>query len=529
MLSRLQLAIVGLLLGLPVILFAGIGAWALWKTGHWLWLSWSIPLCWGLAWLLLRWWGKSVVAPAPVLDRTHWTPRDEAAAEIVRQEQQRAGDIPIDRLTDTRFYLDATQELAVKIARHYHPNAADPVGNLTVLEILAATQLVAEDLEEWFQRYVPGSHLITVAQWRLFAQAPKWWQVAANIGWVASILMNPANIGRYFVSRLAVDPLSKELQGGLLVSFYVLYLRQVGYYLIEMNSGRLRGGAAAYRAHMRRLQPERSEAAPASDGADAALPVAVDVSIAVIGQVKAGKSSLVNSLLGEQKAVVDVLPSTRSIQRYRLTTVDDAGPDATLTLLDTPGYGEAGASPQQFAETLEAVRRADVVLLVLDAKSPAKEADAKVVDELASWFRDHPQFKPPPIVGVVSKIDMLSPAMEWQPPYDWSRGRRPKEASIAGAVGYVREILGDSLEAVVPVCTDRERGRVYGVTDSLLPTITALLPEARAVSLLKSLHREHEQGKLRRVLEQALAAGRQVIELWRRRSEFPTGSAAAKP
>src|SRR5262249_2163285 len=156
--------------------------------------------------------------------------------------------------------------LASKIARHYHPNAADPLGSLTVLEVLAATQLVSQDLEEWFERFVPGSHLITVAQWQMLSNAPQWWNIASTVGWIASSAMNPINIGRYFVSKLAVDPLSKELQGGLLTAFYMLYIRQVGYYLIEMNSGRLRGGAAKYRQLMTRISPDapvREDASPA--------------------------------------------------------------------------------------------------------------------------------------------------------------------------------------------------------------------------------------------------------------------------
>ena len=312
MLSRLQLSVVGLLLVFPVLLFAGFGAWMLWGSGWLFWLSWSIPVCWGLGWFLVRRWGKPVLAPPPQADETHWTPRDAGAAEIIREEQEHARTIPGERLADIRFYNDATQELALKIARHYHPNAADPVGNLTVLEVLAATQLVAEDLEEWFLRYVPGSHLITIRQWKLLSNAPQWWEMASNAGWIASILLNPANLGRYFASRLAVDPISKELQGGLLVSFYMLYIRQVGYYLIEMNSGRLRGGAAEYRRRMKRLHPveQTIPAAATGNGESPAKPL--DVSIAVIGQVKAGKSSLVNCLLGTQQAVVDVLPSTRA-------------------------------------------------------------------------------------------------------------------------------------------------------------------------------------------------------------------------
>src|SRR5262249_59470201 len=42
------------------------------------------------------------------------------------------------------------------------------------------------------------------------------------------------------------------------------------------------------------------------------------VTITLVGQVKAGKSSLVNALLGEQRAKTNVLPETRDVTRYDL-------------------------------------------------------------------------------------------------------------------------------------------------------------------------------------------------------------------
>jgi len=513
MLSRSQLIILGVLLLGPLLIFAGIGGWALWETNRFIWVSWSVPACWGLAWLLRRWWGKSLSPSLPDLDVTHWTPRDEAAALLVRQEQELANVISAERLAETQFYIDATQQLAYKIARHYHPRADDPLGSLTVIEILAATRLVAEDLESWFASSVPGGHLVTITQWQMLSHAPRWWQYASNAGWVASILLNPVNLGRYFVSKLAVDPLSKELQGSFLTAFYLIYLRQVGYYLIEMNSGRLRGGTKRYRAVMDRLVP--GAATTATHGMHETLhPGPVDVTIAVIGQVKAGKSSLVNCLLGDQRATVDVLPSTQQVNRYRVDRLGEAGTKEMLTLLDTPGYADAGASEGQFEETLKAVRQADLVLLVMDAKSPAKRADQDVLNRLSAWYTEHPHLKTSPMVGVITKIDALSPLMEWQPPYDWTRPTRPKEESIAGAVNYVRELFGHRLDAVVSVCSDSERQRSYGITEFLIPAMTALLPEARAVSLVKTLHADQDQGKFTQLLMQALSAGRQAIDYW---------------
>lgn len=237
-------------------------------------------------------------------------------------------------------------------------------------------------------------------------------------------MLNPASLARYAVSKAFVDPLSKQLQTNLLGTFYALFVRQLGFYLIELNSGRLRGGSAAYRAAMSRIDATKTATSPKQPES---TPKPVTVTIAVIGQVKAGKSSLVNCLLGEQRAAVDVLPLTHAVERYDLHMDDRSD---RLVLLDTPGYSDAGATAEQLSDTFEAARNADLVLLVLDVRSPAKQADVATLEKLEAWFRKEHRLKPPSIVGVLSKIDGLSPVMEWSPPYSWESPSRPKEQNI---------------------------------------------------------------------------------------------------
>src|SRR5262249_19238362 len=152
-------------------------------------------------------------------------------------------------------------------------------------------------------------------------------------------------------------------------------------YLIELNSGRLRVGARRYR--------ELLQAATAEDGkarAGAADRVG-QVTIALMGQVKAGKSSLINALLGEQRAKTDVLPTTREVTRYELKL---EGIPTRLVLLDTVGYGHTGPKEDQLRATQDAARQADLLLLVLHAKNPARQADLEMLQALQSWFASQP-------------------------------------------------------------------------------------------------------------------------------------------
>ena len=88
------------------------------------------------------------------------------------------------------------------------------------------------------------------------------------------------------------------------------------------------------------------------------------------------------------------LPKTRNVERYALDLGEDGG---VIELLDTPGYSEAGPDQQQQSAIQQAVRAADTVLLVLDAHHPAREADRRLMDDLASWYAQHAEWKPPPV------------------------------------------------------------------------------------------------------------------------------------
>ena len=177
---------------------------------------------------------------------------------IVRAYQQQVDQHTPAQLTDPAFYQEQAQSLAMELARHYHPEASDALTSLTVPEVLAAVRLSVDDLEKWLLSSVPGSRLLTIKQWQMLQSAPTWYRRLQDTAWVASILLNPANIARYLASKLTLDPVTTELQTELLAAIYLHFMRQMGFYLIEMNSGRLRGGADAYRRAFRRRTPRRA-------------------------------------------------------------------------------------------------------------------------------------------------------------------------------------------------------------------------------------------------------------------------------
>jgi predicted GTPase len=397
--------------------------------------------------------------------------------------------------------------MARELAVFYNPGAQDPVGALTIPEILSVIELAAQDLYQLVDQYIPGGHLLTINDLRLARRATGWYQSGMNLYWVIAALFNPVEVGvRYVASRLGLSQAFQMMQKDLLVWFYTAYLNRLGTYLVELNSGRLRVGAVRYR-ELVRGQTTSSSLPPVPDpGATptALVPQVPRVAISLIGQVKAGKSSLINALLGEQKARTDVLAATTEVTRYQL---QPPGMATQLVLLDTQGYAHIGPREDHVRITLEAAQQSDLLLLVLHARNPARQADLTLLQKLRAWFVERPDLKKPPILAVLTHIDLLSPAMEWSPPYNWQQPERPKEQQVSRAMAVTREQLGEYLVGVVPVCTAVDR--VYGINEWLLPAAINLLDEAQGVGLLRCLRAEFEAEKFRKVFSQLLAAGKE--------------------
>ena len=104
------------------------------------------------------------------------------------------------------------------------------------------------------------------------------------------------------------------------------------------------------------------------------------IKIAVVGKPNAGKSSLVNKLLGENRSIVSNIPGTTRDAIDTPFTFN--GKD--YVLIDTAGIRRKksidSGSLERYSviRSLDAIRRADVVLVVLDASQGMTEQDVKI-------------------------------------------------------------------------------------------------------------------------------------------------------
>lgn len=106
-----------------------------------------------------------------------------------------------------------------------------------------------------------------------------------------------------------------------------------------------------------------------------------EIQLAVVGRPNVGKSSLVNRLLGQKRTMVsDIAGTTRDAVDTRFS--DSSG--NRYNLIDTAGIRRKRAVEDQTLErysvlrSIAAIRRSDVVLLMLDAKDGVTEQDTKI-------------------------------------------------------------------------------------------------------------------------------------------------------
>jgi len=115
---------------------------------------------------------------------------------------------------------------------------------------------------------------------------------------------------------------------------------------------------------------------PADDGEEIDEDI---IKVAVVGKPNAGKSSLINKILGEQRVIVSPIAGTT---RDAIDTYYERGEDKYL-FIDTAGMRKRGKVDEDIERysvmrALGSVDRADVTLIMIDATEGVTEQDTKI-------------------------------------------------------------------------------------------------------------------------------------------------------
>lgn len=104
------------------------------------------------------------------------------------------------------------------------------------------------------------------------------------------------------------------------------------------------------------------------------------VDTAIVGRPNVGKSSLLNALLEEQKAIVTNIPgTTRDLVEAKINLGS-----VTLNLIDTAGIRETIDVVEQIgvSKSLDAIEKAELILLVLDGSEELTDEDLELLDKV---------------------------------------------------------------------------------------------------------------------------------------------------
>ena len=120
--------------------------------------------------------------------------------------------------------------------------------------------------------------------------------------------------------------------------------------------------------------------------------------VALAGRPNAGKSTLMNRLVGQKVAIISDKPQTT---RNRITGVRNY-PEGQVVFVDTPGVHRPlhRLNVRMVDAALEALREVDVVTAVVDASEPSGGGDRYVMDVIRNVRQ--------PKVLALNKVDLLA-------------------------------------------------------------------------------------------------------------------------
>ncbi len=168
--------------------------------------------------------------------------------------------------------------------------------------------------------------------------------------------------------------------------------------------------------------------------------------VAVVGKANAGKSTLINVIVGEKVAIVSPKPQTTRDRILGVLTTNDY----QIVFEDTPGFykskTELNRKMQRTAK--KTVKDVDVVLYVLDIHEGVKQEDLDLLKSVLTSETKN--------IVALSKIDIM-----------------PKE-NIPEALVKVAEIEG--VDEIIPISSRKNRN-----IKELIDTILKYLPEGERI------------------------------------------------
>jgi len=175
------------------------------------------------------------------------------------------------------------------------------------------------------------------------------------------------------------------------------------------------------------------------------------IKIAIVGRPNVGKSSLLNKLLGEERAIVSPVPgTTRDAIDTHLTWHDQP-----ITLIDTAGIRrrgrvQSGVEKYSVLRARRAITRADVALLLVDAAEGLTAQDTHIAGYILADYKS--------VIVLVNKWDAVEKDTHTMPAY--TRIVRERLCFMDYVpVLFISALTGQRVDKVLPLAVEVRQER----------------------------------------------------------------------
>lgn len=200
--------------------------------------------------------------------------------------------------------------------------------------------------------------------------------------------------------------------------------------------------------------------------------------IVLAGKTGVGKSSIINTLLGQDILETGVIPTTKEEQETSWRT-----PKGELIVIDFPGFGEAEAATYEKKIREITVSKGHLLLLILKADDRALEKESFFLEQWQKANLDQI-----PTLVVVNQIDKIAPVRDWSPQsLNLSEPQTEKEKNITTYLEYVASLTAFKPFKLIPFSAGEsatDKKNQYGV-DTLISEIFEILPESARTELAR--------------------------------------------
>ena len=380
------------------------------------------------------------------------------------------------------------RETIERVARHFHPDSDDAIAHVTLPEALLLGEIVSRNLRRWVLEKGALAQRVKVSDmlWakrqidRYGATAQLAWKVAEPVWRVFRMVRNPITAVAQEAARATANHATGLLGESLRRVATRELILQTGRTAIDLYAGRLRRSSEELGALI------RADAALAAEEAPPRL--------LLVGQARAGKTSLLNALAGATRGQADA-PVTLDGVREHLVRVNGR---PALNIADMPPLSDQ-------ARFLEQAARADIILWVADARATDRAPDLAALAALRAWAAERPARRVPPLLVAMTGADRLVPTLS---------GAAPE--AVRTAVAALDAAFDVPAGDITPIALPP--GGTRWNLDALWARLDAAMEPARIARLARLSEQDHRPSWFAEVGALGRGAYGAARAIWKRRS-----------